>query len=48
MIERRVINKRVLIEELNRMTYEYLDELQMNSLFIRLGYNIQIKEEDDE
>ncbi len=47
MIERRVIDRNVLINKLNSMRYEYIDELQMNCLFVTLGRTIQIKEVGD-
>lgn len=47
MIERRVIDRNVLINKLNSMRYEYLTELQMNCLFAALGRTIQIEEAGD-
>lgn len=47
MIERRVIDRQTLINKLNSMRYEYISELQMNSIFAMLGQTIQIEEEGD-
>jgi len=47
MVERRVIDRDVLMKKLSSMTYEYIDETQMNYIFISLGRTIQIVEEGD-
>lgn len=47
MIERRVIDRNVLIDKLNSMRYEYVDELQVKHMFNTLGRNIIIEEEGD-
>lgn len=48
MVERRVIDRNILINILSNMTYQYLSELQMKHLFIVNGYTLQIEEEGDD
>ena len=48
MVERRVIDRVVLINKLNNMRYEHLDLLQLEHLLSTLGHTIQIREEGDE
>ena len=48
MVERRVIDRVVLINKLNSIRYEYLDLQQLECMLLNLGHTIQIKEEGDE
>lgn len=48
MIERKVIDRMVLIDALNKMRYQNISELQMHHLFLKLGQNIQIEEDEKE
>ena len=48
MVERRVINRVVLINKLNSMRYENIDLQQLECIMLNLGHTIQIKEEGDE
>lgn len=47
MVERRVVDRDILIKKLTSMTYEHIDEAQMRYIFISLGRTIQIEEEGD-
>jgi hypothetical protein len=47
MIERKVMDRSVLIDTLNRMHYQYISELQMHHLFLKFGTNIQIEEDEE-
>lgn len=48
MIERRVIDRMVLMDVLNKMHYQNISELQMHHIFLKFGQNIQIEEDDEE
>ena len=47
MVERKVIDREVLIKTLSEMRYKHISELQMTGMFNKFGYNIQIEEDDD-
>ena len=44
----RVISKQVLIEKLNGDTYPYISKLKLMFLLTLYGYNIEIKEDNNE
>jgi hypothetical protein len=48
MVERKVMDRIALINALNKMHYQYISELQIHHLFLKLGQNIQIEEESEE
>ena len=47
MVERKVIDREVLIKTLSEMRYKHISELQMTGMFNKLGYKIKIEEDED-